>query len=434
MTAGRLGRSYHKLFAASTISNLGDGIGLIAYPWLASAVTRDPLLVALVAAVQRLPWLLFSLPAGVITDRYDRRSLMVGSNITRAILTLAVAAMVVGQGNGLPGPGQLDDANLVINTNSTLYIVVLGATFLLGTAEVLYDNTAQTIMPSLVDEAHLEKANGRLWSAEQVTNTVGGPAAGAALLALAFAAPFFVDALTFALSALLVYSIPRPSPKPKAVGDRKPWKEELSEGFQWLWHHELLRPLAITLGLLNMVFTLSMAAFVLFAPRGAGHLTGRVCDRVNRWCRRRDHQRVDRFGGLPASRIRTFTVADARRWRPDNHHHRCHLAVARGLADVCAVDVCRRAVECDHGFASPVDHPRPSARAGKQRLPVLCVGHDSHRRSPRWAHRCRRGAIRFPRTWITPALVGRRRRPDRAAWVRRTAPHDCPHSSSSRPS
>ena len=86
----RLGANYYKLMAASTISNLGDGIGVIAYPWLASAVTRNPILIAGVAAAQRLPWLLFTLPAGVITDRNDRRRLMVGSNVARAFLTLGV--------------------------------------------------------------------------------------------------------------------------------------------------------------------------------------------------------------------------------------------------------------------------------------------------------------------------------------------------------
>ena len=60
----RLGPNYRKLFAATTISNLGDGVGVIAYPWLASAITRNPLLIALVGVVQRLPWLLFTLPAG----------------------------------------------------------------------------------------------------------------------------------------------------------------------------------------------------------------------------------------------------------------------------------------------------------------------------------------------------------------------------------
>jgi transmembrane secretion effector len=59
-----LGTSYRKLFAATTISNLGDGVSLIAYPWLASAITRNPILIALVVVVQKLPWLLFTLPAG----------------------------------------------------------------------------------------------------------------------------------------------------------------------------------------------------------------------------------------------------------------------------------------------------------------------------------------------------------------------------------
>ena len=261
----KLGRAYQKLFAASTISNLGDGIGQIAYPWLASAVTRNPLLVALVTVFQRLPWLVFSLPAGVITDRYERRKLMVGANIARAILTTAVALMVLDQQGALPGPDELDNASTVVSTNVLLYVVVLVATLFLGTAEVLYDNTAQTIMPSLVDESQLEKANGRMWSSEQVANTVAGPAAGAALLAFAFAAPFFVDAVTFALSALLIFLLPRPKAATKTRPERRPWKTELTEGFRWLWDHELLRPLAITLGLLNGLSILAGATLVLFA-------------------------------------------------------------------------------------------------------------------------------------------------------------------------
>ena len=63
-----LGANYRRLITAAGVSNLGDGIGTVAYPWLASAVTRNPLLISLVVVAQRLPWLLFSLPAGVITD------------------------------------------------------------------------------------------------------------------------------------------------------------------------------------------------------------------------------------------------------------------------------------------------------------------------------------------------------------------------------
>ena len=263
-----LGRPYRTLFAASTISNLGDGIGLIAYPWLASAVTRDPLLVSLIIVAQRLPWLVFSLPAGVIADRFERRRIMVLANAARAVLTAIVAISVLAIGDRLPGPDELDGLETALDTNVLGYLVVLTATLLLGIAEVLYDNTAQTIMPSLVDEDQLEKANGRLWSTEQVMNTLLGPALGAALLIATFALPFGVDAVTFALSAFLISRLPR---RTKLVeqdtppAPRSSMKAEIAEGLRWLWKHPLLKPLAITLGLLNALATMTTASFVLFA-------------------------------------------------------------------------------------------------------------------------------------------------------------------------
>jgi len=69
-------RNFRLLFSAAAVSNLGDGIAMLAFPWLATLITRDATLIALVAAATRLPWLLFSLPAGVITDQFDRRRLI----------------------------------------------------------------------------------------------------------------------------------------------------------------------------------------------------------------------------------------------------------------------------------------------------------------------------------------------------------------------
>src|SRR5262245_34049056 len=138
-SSDRLGRNYQRLFGASTISNLGDGVALIAYPWLASAITRNPLLIALVVVMQRLPWLLFSLPAGVLTDRHDRRRLMITANVGRAAVTLFVALAVAFGGGALPGPDQLET---VTATDTALYLCVLLATLLLGIGEVLYDNSA----------------------------------------------------------------------------------------------------------------------------------------------------------------------------------------------------------------------------------------------------------------------------------------------------
>ncbi len=264
--APALSRNYYKLLTASGISNLGDGIGLIAYPWLASAITRNPILISLVAVVQRLPWLIFSLPAGVITDRNDRRKLMIGANLIRAALTIVVALMVLARQSELPGPDVLTDAGTVISTDIVLYLVLLLATLSLGMAEVIYDNSGQTFMPSVVQAENLEKANGRMWSVEMISNTFAGPPLGALLIVVTFSLPFFVDAATFALSAVIIASISvSAKPKPTDAAPQRRWTDELAEGFRWLWNHELLRPMAIILGVLNGLSTMSGALLVLYA-------------------------------------------------------------------------------------------------------------------------------------------------------------------------
>ncbi len=261
----KLGANYFRLFGASVISNLGDGIGTIAYPWLASAVTRNPLLISLVVVVQRLPWLLFSLPAGVITDRVDRFTLMVRANVFRAVLTLGVAVAVFTQRDSLPSADEILELGDDLESNLFLYLVVLAATFLLGMGEVLYDNASQTSIPLIVEEENLERANGRLWSSEMVANTFVGPPLGALLLAVAFALPFVIDATSFFVSAGLIVLIARNRPK-KAVAavEGRRWQDEMREGFSWLRSHELLFPLAIILGVLNMLGVVPWTIMVLF--------------------------------------------------------------------------------------------------------------------------------------------------------------------------
>jgi MFS family permease len=262
-TKTALGSRYRRLYIATIVSNLGDGVASVAYPWLASAVTRSPLLVSLVVVAQRLPWLVFTLPAGVITDRVDRRRAMAVMDGLRFALTLVVALAVLGWRKGLPGPRELD---MVVGTRTGLYVVVLFATLLLGMAEVLRDNCGQTIMPNLVDDEHLETANGRLWAAEGIANTFVGPPLGSVLLIASFALPFFVDAASFFAAAALVASIPG-SFRAERIDGAPPagWKAELAEGVRWLWRHELLRPMAIMLGLMNLASMLGAATLVLFA-------------------------------------------------------------------------------------------------------------------------------------------------------------------------
>lgn len=262
-----LGPSYRKLFVASTITNLGDGIGTVAYPWLASAVTRNPLLITLVGVAQRLPWLVFTLPAGVITDRVDRRKIMVLMDLARGVVTIGLGIAVAVRSGVLPAP---DEVQAVTGTDAPLFAVILLATLLLGMAEVLRDNSAQTLMPALVADEHLEKANGRLWSAESIANTFVGPPLGSALVAVAFALPVFVDAGSFLAAAALVALIPgtfrahrEPGPDGAPAAPAH-WRAELKEGFGWLWRHPLLRPMAIILGTMNMASMLSGALMVLF--------------------------------------------------------------------------------------------------------------------------------------------------------------------------
>jgi MFS family permease len=258
-----LGSSYRKLFSATTISNLGDGVGVIAYPWLASAVTRNPLLIALVGVVQRLPWLVFTLPAGVITDRHDRRKLMVGANVVRALLTALVGIGVLAREGSLPSP---DDVARVVDTEWLLYGVVLVATLLLGVAEVLYDNSAQTFMPAIVDAEDLERGNGRMYAAELVANQFLGPPLAALLLATGFVLPVLFDAVSFALSAGLVFAIvaTKRAPRVRDPEVTTSFKAEMADGFRWLWHHDLLRTLAVTLGLLNLLGQMGGGLIVLY--------------------------------------------------------------------------------------------------------------------------------------------------------------------------
>lgn len=276
-----LSANYWKLWTASVVSNLGDGVSSIAYPWLASAVTRDPLLIALVTVSQRLPWLLFTLPAGVITDRFDRRKLMVGMDVLRGVFTAVVAVTVFSAAGTLPSLKDLAGGTPAA-TRPGLYLVLLVSALFLGLAEVLRDNSAQTFLPAIVNPERLERANANLWGAEMVMNSFVGPPVGSLLLAAGFALPFFVDAGSFAAAAGLVFLITgsfRARGRTEGQGAKRiDWRGEMKEGFLWLWRHPVLRPMAVILGVLNALGMMTFSTFVLFAQEdldlGTGFLSG----------------------------------------------------------------------------------------------------------------------------------------------------------------
>jgi MFS family permease len=247
-----LGSRYWRLWSATVVSNAGDGIDAAALPLLAATLTRDPRLVAGMGVAFTLPWLLFALPAGAIVDRLDRRKVMYRVNIVRAALVAVIALSVAA-----------DTASIWL-----LYVVA----FLLGTCETLFDNAAQSIMPSIVRPNQLELANGRQYAGEVVANTFVGPPLGGFLFAAAASAPFWIDSGSFLLAALLVASLAgsfRPAGA-RAAGERRSLRADIAEGVRWLRHHRLLRTLALVLGALNFASWLGMSTFVLFAQEILG--------------------------------------------------------------------------------------------------------------------------------------------------------------------
>jgi len=253
-------RNFRRLFAASTLSNLGDGVSALAFPWLATLITRDPSLIALVTFATRLPWLLLALPAGVITDRADRRRLILGADAFRFVLTFGVVALILAS-PALPlAPGSAVSSQMILGLS------VLA--FLLGTAEVLRDNAAQTMLPAIVDKSQLERANGQLWSVEQVMGSFVGPPLAGFLIAVAVPIPFAFDALTFALAVWLVWGIAIPRLKAKEVPTS--FIADLKEGVVWILSNRLILTLAVVLGGLNALHIATTTVLVLFGQEVLG--------------------------------------------------------------------------------------------------------------------------------------------------------------------
>lgn len=242
-------RGYRTLLSASSVSNLGDGVLLGALPLLTAQITRDPAAVSGVTAFTWLPWLLFSLPVGVLVDRVDRRRLMVTMDVFRVVVVGFLAVAVLLEWATLP--------------------LLFAMAFTLGAAETLFDNGSQTILPSIVPGSDLARANGRLFAAEVTANQFLGPPLGSALFVLAAAAPFALDAASFALSGVLLASIPGTYRAP-STHPRSPIRHEIAEGLRWLWSHRIIRSFALGAAGLNVTFTAGYSLLVLFAQDELG--------------------------------------------------------------------------------------------------------------------------------------------------------------------
>ena len=159
-----LGPSFWKLLTSSGLSNVADGVLKTALPLVALQYTRSPGLIAALAFVMTLPWLLFALPAGAVTDRIDRRRGMLSANAFRGGLLVVLTLLLA----------------LDVGALWMLYVVA----FLIWISETIYDTAAQSILPQVVPRSDLPAANARLYSVELTANAFVGPPIGGVLVAV----------------------------------------------------------------------------------------------------------------------------------------------------------------------------------------------------------------------------------------------------------
>src|SRR3954451_1296280 len=180
----RLGRSFRWLLSATLVNNAGDGVVVAAGPLLVASQTRDPFLVSLALFFDYLPGLLFGIIAGGYADRVERRRLVVVANILRSVvLAVLVITIVAGAVN---------------------IWLILGSIFLMGTAETFADGASSALLPGIVRKEDLGIGNSRLQGGFVLLNQLVGPPLGAFLFAVGVALPFAINAVAFALGAVLV--------------------------------------------------------------------------------------------------------------------------------------------------------------------------------------------------------------------------------------
>jgi len=238
-------RDFRLFIGSSAFAQLAYGINAVAFPWLATLLTRDPVLIGIVVMAPILPWLFFGLPAGVLTDRLDHRRAIIWTNLIRSVLILGTLRLAL---TATPGEGAV--------------WVLAALAFAQGTVEVLRDNTSQTILPQVVDKRQLEAANAVLMTSENLMSQFLGPPLAGAMIAVSIALPFGVEAGALVGSAAMVALMATRAAERPA---RHPFWPAMREGLAWLWGHLALRRLGLVLGAYNFLFQLIWSVMVLYA-------------------------------------------------------------------------------------------------------------------------------------------------------------------------
>ena len=279
MTATLKLKPYQRVVAATGLSNLADGVRFVALPLLALEVSSSPFFLTAVVAASMAPWLVFGVWAGSLTDRLDRSGLAQRTALLRVGLLSLLAVLIL---LGAVPP-----------------VLLLVAAFVLGMSEVLADNVSGALIPSLVPDADLERANSRIVGAEIFGNELIGPAIGGLLFAAAASLPFFTNAGLLAVAFLLLSGLPLLQVPVEEAAHVESREAGAFDGFAAISASPLLRTVTWSSSLLAAIddarfallaflvveeLGLSTSTFGLFLAAGAvGGLIGAfVADRVPR--------------------------------------------------------------------------------------------------------------------------------------------------------
>ena len=235
--------AFRRLAFANLAAQSAEQTSLAAVPMVAVlALGAGAAQTGLLSAAQTLPFLLMSIPAGLLADRHSRRNLLVAAEALRALSLFALAWLAFA--------GRL----------SIEWLALLG--FVGATGTVAFSVAAPSLVPALVPRERLPGANAQLEIARSIA-FAGGPALAGALVGWAGGPPAFVFAL--ALSCLAVATLrtlpdpPRPALPPRHV------LHELRDGAHLIWRHALLRPIMWTAVVWNIAWFVLQAAYVPYA-------------------------------------------------------------------------------------------------------------------------------------------------------------------------
>ncbi|MDR6856693.1 MFS transporter [Variovorax guangxiensis] len=243
-----LPRPFTRLAGANLAAQSAEQLSLAAVPLLAVlALNAGPGEIGLLAAVQTLPFLLLSIPLGLLADRRSRQRLMVAAEVLRALSLLGLLAVA-------------SSPHL-----SVTWLAVLGFAGAVGT--VSFSVAAPALVPALVPREALARANGRLELARSAA-FAAGPALGGALVAWLGAPVAFV--LAAMLSGSAVALLLRVAEPQRAQPPARHPLLELRDGAAFVWRHALLRPILLTAMAWNFSWFVLQAAYVPHAVRALG--------------------------------------------------------------------------------------------------------------------------------------------------------------------